>query len=307
MGAILAGSMRQNELEGLVTFLTVADTGGISAAAAKLGVSPSAVSQTVRQLEQRLGAALFNRTTRSVSLSELGARYYERVRPALSELIAASAELGEDAARPSGWLRLNVPRAGYQTVIQPILRRFLDAYPEVSVEVRIENSLVDIVASGFDAGIRFGDLVEKDMVTTRVGPPLRAFVVASPEYLQRNGSPTHPKELLEHDCVRYRQMTSGTLERWAFAKAGEELEIAVNGRFAVNDSAALVQAALDGVGVVYTVSGQIEALVREGALVRLLEDWSPDLPHFTLYYPDRQRASASLRALIDFVRSSHGD
>jgi len=294
--------MRQNELEGLVTFVAVAETGGISAAAAKLGVSPSAVSQAVRQLEKRLGATLFNRTTRSTSLSELGARYFERVRPALGELAAASAELSDGAIEPSGWLRLNVPRAGYQMVVRPLLRRFLDTHPNISLEVRVENSLVDIVAAGFDAGIRFGDLVEKDMVATRVGPPLEALVVAAPDYLQAHGVPEHPHDLLEHDCVRYRATTSGVLERWSFARGGEELDIAVSGRFVVNDSEALVRAALDGLGLVYTISGDVEGLVRTGRLVRVLEAWSPELPGFTLYYPSSRGASPSLRAFIDFVR-----
>ena len=297
-------AMRQDPLEGLLTFVTVAESGGFSAAAVKLGVSPSAVSQAVRQLEERVGTALFNRTTRSVSLTELGARYFERVRPALGELSAASAELGGDAVRPSGWLRLNVPRAGYLMILQPLMRRFLDAYPEVSIEIRVDNALVDIVSGGFDAGIRFGDLVEKDMVATRIGAPLSAFIVASPEYLRARGTPAHPKELLNHECVRYRQMTRGTLERWSFAKDGEELEIAVDGRFVINDSGALVQAALDGLGVVYMISsGPMERHVREGRLVRILQDWSPKLQGFTLYYPDRRRASASLRALIEFIRA----
>lgn len=295
--------MRQNELEGLVTFVAVAEAGGISSAAAKLGVSPSAVSQAVRQLEQRLGATLFHRTTRSTSLSELGTRYFERVRPALAELLAASAELGEGAVRPSGWLRLNVPRAGYHMVLRPILRRFLEAYPDVSLDVRIDNSLIDIVAAGFDAGIRFGDLVDQDMVTTRVGGALEALVVASPEYLARRGVPRHPRDLADHQCVRYRATTSGALERWSFAQDGEELDLAVTGQLVVSDSEALVQAALDGLGIVYTISGDVQPLLRTGQLVRLLADWSPALPGFTLYYPSRERASPALRAFIELLRS----
>ena len=295
--------MRQEQLEGLVTFVTVAETGGFSAAAAKLGVSPSAVSQAIRQLEDRLGAALFSRTTRSVRLTELGAKYLARVGPALGELADASAELGKGVGRPSGWLRLNVPRAGWAMVLQPLLRRFLDAHPDLGVEVHIDNALVDIVAGGFDAGIRLGDLVEKDMVAVRIGPPLRAFVAASPDYLRRRGIPTHPKDLLDHDCVRYRLAGTGTLARWSFARGSEAFDVGVDGRFIVNDSAALVQAALDGLGVIHFINGDVDRFVGEGRLVRILEDWSPELPGFTLYYPDRRRASVNLRAFVDFIRA----
>ncbi len=240
--------MRQDQLDGLVTFLCVAELNSFSAAAARLGVSPSAVSQSIRTLEQRLGVPLFNRTTRSVGLTEAGARYHERVAPAIRDLGAASEELGDTTARPSGLLRLNVPRAAHMIVLQPVLRRFLDAYPEISVELALDGALVDIVAGGFDAGIRFGDLVERDMVAVKVGPALSAHIVATPDYLVRRVVPQHPRDLLAHDCIGFRHRASGAVERWEFQKGEETMQLAVTGRLIVQDSASLVQAAVAGRG-----------------------------------------------------------
>ncbi|QSI31120.1 LysR family transcriptional regulator [Variovorax sp. RKNM96] len=296
--------MRQDLLDGLIAFIVAAEERGFSAAAIRLGVTPSAVSQSIRSLEQRLGITLFNRTTRSVSLTEVGARYLARVQPVVSELAAASAELGREADHPSGLLRLNVPRAGYTIALQPVLRRFMDRYPDVKLELRLENQLVDIVAQGFDAGIRFGDLVEKDMIAMKIGPRIEAFVIASPDYIARHGTPVHPQELLAHDCIGFRHVTSGQIERWQFARGDETLQLAVDGRLTVNDSAVLVRAALDGIGIAYMINGYIEPLIERGLLVRLLADWSPPLPGLTLYYPDRKRVPAKLRVLIDFLREA---
>lgn len=295
--------MRQEHLDGLVAFVSVAQERGFSAAAVKLGVSPSAVSQAIRSLEQRLGAVLFNRTTRSVSLTELGERYLERIRPALEALSAATEELGHETDVPSGVLRLNLSRAAYLIVLQPLLSRFMQAYPDVNVEMRFENLLVDIVRDGFDAGIRFGELVEKDMVAMRVGPPICAHVIASPEYLARHGTPVHPRDLLDHDCIGFRHTTTGQVERWTFERDGDSVELAVKGRLVVNDSEVLVRAALDGLGVAYMINGYLDRFYDEGRLVRVLEEWSPDFPALHLYYPDRRRVPAKLRALIEFLRN----
>jgi len=294
--------MRQEQLEGLVVFIAVAETKGFSAAAARLGMSTSAVSQSIRQLEKRLGMVLFNRTTRSVSLTDIGARFLERVQPAITELTAAAEELGKEASYPSGWLRLNVPRAGYMIALQPLLKGFMDQYPDVKVEVCIENALVDIVGRGFDAGIRFGNLVEKDMIAVAIGPPIRAFIVGAPEYFKRHGVPRHPMDLIEHNCIGFRHVTTGTVERWKFARDGETIDIAADGRFVINDAAALVQAALDQLGLAYMISGYVERFIGQGRLVRVLEDWSPELPGLTLYYPDRKRVPAKLRAFIDYLK-----
>lgn len=298
--------MRQDQLDGMIAFLAVADAGGFSAAAVRMGVSTSAMSQSIRQLEKRLGLVLFNRTTRSVRLTDVGVQFLARVRPAIEQLAAASEELGQEASHPSGCLRLSVPRAGYMIVLQPVMAEYLEQYPDVKVEISINNALVDIVAEGFDAGIRFGDLVEKDMIAVKIGPPITACVVGSPAYFGKYGVPQHPRELTAHNCVAFRAVTAGTLERWAFSKDSEEIEVAVDGRFIANDSGALVQAALDGLGLVYMVSGYIERFIEEGRLVRVLTDWSPPLPSLTLYYPDRKRVPARLRALIGLLSRGQG-
>jgi len=295
--------MQQSQLDGIVAFIAVAQEKSFSGAAVKLGVSPSAVSQTVRNLERRAGVALFVRNTRGVGLTEAGAQYFNVVLPAVRALSLASEELGASSGKPAGTLRLNMARAGYLTVLQPVLRRFLDSYPDIRVEICLEGALADIVDQGFDAGIRFGNLVEKDMVAVRVGPPIAAHVVASPEYLSRCGTPTHPRDLVNHECIGFKHVTSGQVERWAFAKDSESIEIASNGRLLVNDSAVLVQCALDGTGIAYMINGYIESLLQSGRLVRVLSDWSPTLSGFTLYYPDRRSVAPKLRAFIDFLRA----
>ncbi|MBB3455551.1 DNA-binding transcriptional LysR family regulator [Rhizobium sp. BK313] len=294
--------MRQDMLDGLVTFVIVAEEKSFSAAAVRLGVSPSAVSQSISKLEGRMRLALFNRTTRSVSLTEAGLRYLERVVPAVHDLTAAAQELGESVDRPAGLLRINVARAGYMIALQPILRDFLDAYPEIELEVRIEGSLIDIVGQGFDAGIRFGDLVQRDMVAVKIGPAISAHIIVAPSYLGRYGMPKHPHDLLNHNCIGFRHSSSGQVERWEFEKDGEKIELAVNGRLILNDSAALTQAALDGIGIAYMINGYIDRFLDDGRLVRILSDWSPALAGLTLYYADRRRVPAKLRALIDFLR-----
>ncbi|MUZ65643.1 LysR family transcriptional regulator [Agrobacterium vitis] len=294
--------MTNVNLDGVAQFIAVAESGSFSAASVKLGISPSAVSQAVRGLEQRLGAALFNRTTRSVALTEAGTRYLESAAPALRDLQVAQEEVGDAAARPKGKLRLNVQRAAHMMVVQPILGRFLAAYPEIDVEVVIDVGLADVVRDGFDAGIRFGDVVEKDMVGINVGPPLTAHILASPVYLRERGTPRHPHDLLTHDCIGFRHIPTGFIERWAFAKEGQELEVTINGRLVFNDSAALVQAALDGLGITYMINGYIERFLDEGRLIRILADWSPPMSGFKLYYPSR-RMPRKLRVLIDFIRA----
>ncbi|PZO91063.1 MAG: LysR family transcriptional regulator [Sphingomonas sanxanigenens] len=294
--------MRQDQFDGLAAFISVAEEGGFTAAAMRLGVSASAVSQAIRALEARLGAPLFNRTTRSVHLTEAGAQYLARIRPAVGEISMATEELGRGADEPSGLLRITVARSAYMILLQPILRRFMAAHPAIELEVSINNQLVDIVAGGFDAGIRFGDTVERDMVAVKVGPPIAAHIVAAPDYLGRRGIPRCPDELAGHDCIRLRN-GRGEVERWEFVREGELFEIAVPGRLILNDFAAMVQAAIDGLGITYMINGYIERFIDDGRLVRLLADWSPTMSPLTLYYPDRRRVPPKLRALIDFMRA----
>jgi DNA-binding transcriptional LysR family regulator len=294
--------MRQDQLDGLVTFITVADCQGFSAAAARLGVSPSAVSQAIRQLEKRCGVPLFHRTTRKIHLTDAGARFLDMALPAIHALSNAVTALSDVQTIPSGDLRLQASRSAYSTVIHPVLSEFLHAHPGVNVEVAINNTRVDIVGPGCDAGIRFGDAVEKDMVGIPVGPPLSACLIANPDYLARRGVPNEPSDLVQHDCIGFRQAKSGAIEKWKLEKGTDTCEMFPKGRLVFNDGAELIQAALDGLGIAYMPNGPIDSLLAQGHLVRVLEDWSPGLPRFRLYYPSRNRVSRPLRALIDFLK-----
>lgn len=282
----------------------VAELGSFSAAARRLGVSPSAVSQAVRRLEQRLGAALLNRTTRSVALTEVGVRYLAGASSALEALEAANAAVSEWSQRPRGKLRLNLLRGAYLMVLQPILGRFMATYPDVTLEIYIDSGVSDIVREGFDAGIRFGHVVAQDMVGIDVGPRLVAHVIATPAYLRKHGLPRHPRDLKSHACIGFRHQPSGIIEPWEFRKGRERYELRFEPRLVFNDSAALLQAALDGHGLTYTINGYIERFLDEGRLVRVLADWSPPLEPFRLFYSSRRRVSPTLRALIDFLRNT---
>lgn len=293
-------------LDGLEQFHLVAELGSFSAAARRLGVSTSAVSQAVRHLEQRLGAALLHRTTRSVSLTEPGARYLASTTAALAALEAANEALGELGRGPRGTLRLNVLRGAHQMVLQPILGRFMAAYPEISLEIFIDSGTADVVGEGFDAGIRFGHVVAQDMIGIDVGPRLVAHVIGAPAYLRRHGVPVHPRDLREHACIGFRHGASGPVEPWELEKGKERHVVRTASRLVFNDSAALLQATLDGLGLAYTINGYIERHLEEGQLVRVLADWSPPLEPFRLFYPSRRRVAPKLRALIDFLRASHG-
>lgn len=293
------------KLEGLEQFMLVAELGSFSDAARRLGVSPSAVSQAVRHLEQRLGAALLHRTTRSVSLTEVGVRYLASASSALEALQAANEAVGELSQRPRGRLRLNVLRGAYLIVLQPLLGRFMAAYPDIALEVFIDSGVSDVVREGFDAGIRFGHVVAQDMVGIDVGPRLTAQVLGTPAYFRRHGTPRHPRDLKAHACIGFRHQPSGVVEPWEFQRGGERYELRFEPRLVFNDSAALLQAALDGFGLTYTVNGYIERFLEEGSLVRVLASWSPPHESFRLFYPSRRRVSPKLRALIDFLRDTH--
>jgi DNA-binding transcriptional LysR family regulator len=294
---------RPISLDGIVHFMAVAETGSFRAAGARLGISPSAVSQAIRALENRLGAVLLSRSTRSVALTEAGTRYLDMVAPAMADLAAAQDKVGEAALRPSGKLRLNVQRGAHFLILQPVLADFLAAYPDIDVEAVIDYRVPDLVSEQFDAGIRFGDIIEKDMIAVAVGPALQAHVLASPAYLAKHGTPQHPTDLMKHDCIGYRFMPSGMVERWEFIKGDERFDLTVNGRLVFNDSMMLVQAALDGLGITYMVNGWVDELIARGRLVRVLADWSPPLAGFKLYFPERHRTQPKLRALIDFLTS----
>jgi DNA-binding transcriptional LysR family regulator len=293
----------RDDLSGLRALLCVAQKRSFTAAAAELRVSPSAVSQSVRALEDRVGVRLLARTTRNVGLTEAGAQFVARVQPALTQIGEAFDSLGESRGRPSGLLRLTMLRTGYADVFRPILARFLAEYPDISVDIALEEALSNIVADGFDAGLRLGHTLDREMVAVRVSDDQRIVVVGSPAYLASHGKPSHPSALHVHDCISLRKLTRGTVDRWRFVDDGKQLEIAVEGQIVTNDGAVLLDAALDGLGLAYVFESMVRELVAERRLVRVLDGYCPQIPGYFLYYPSRANLAPKLKALVDFLKS----
>jgi DNA-binding transcriptional LysR family regulator len=291
----------KDELDGMAAFIAVADKRSFTSAGAALGVTGSAVSQTVRQLEERVGVRLLHRTTRSVGLTEAGERLHASVKPAFEQMRAAVESLNELRERPAGLLRLTLPRGVTAFVHEPMVAEFLALYPEIRIELSFDDGLTDIVAQGFDAGIRLGETLEKDMIAVDAFGPERSLVVGSPAYFARRRRPKHPRELLEHDCIGYRFVTSGVHYRWEFLEEGREFEIDVEGRITTNDVVSMVQLALDGVGLAYLPEAYIRALLKKGELIRVLDAFCPAYPGFHLYYSSRTQTPLKLRVFIDFL------
>ena len=294
--------MRSDQFDGLAAFLSVADRGGFSAAAAELGVTRSAVSLTIRTLERRLGVPLFTRTTRSVGLTEAGARLYEQCRPLVDELLTSLDGVREMGREPSGTLRLNVPRVAIPVVIEPILAEFAVAYPKIGIEVFAEDGFADLARGGFDAGVRLGEQVEKDMTAMRLTPPFRWVAVASPGYLAKRGQPMRPGDLRDHNCINYRFTTGGDLYRWEFVEHGRIVAMPVRGQIIVNDTATKLRAAADGLGIAYDIEPLCAPYLTDGRLKAVLADYCLESPGFFLYYPNRAQVMLKLRAFIDFAR-----
>jgi DNA-binding transcriptional LysR family regulator len=292
-------TVRHGALDGVEAFLSVAQHRSFRRAAAELGVTPSAISQAVRALETRVGAALFTRTTRSVGLTEAGERFLSRAKPAFEELVAASAIARDLGQRPAGLLRLSVPRA-MVPILQPLLASFCQAYPEVEVEIAASAELIDLAAEGFDAGVRLGQFIAADMIAVRLTPPFRFVVVASPTYLARVGRPERPEDLRHHACVRMRR-SNGALALWTLNDGGRAIEIAVSGPFIVNDFPTALSAALEGVGLAQLPEPVAAAPLAAGKLDRVLQAYAPEVPGVFLYYPGRQQVMPKLRAFIDHV------
>lgn len=292
----------RDELSGLGALLAVAERRSFTAAAAALGITPSAVSQTVRALEDRLGVRLVQRTTRSVGLTEAGAAFVARLKPALAGVRDAVAALAELRARPTGTLRLTVPRIAYQLALAPRLPSFLAAHPALRIDVSIDDAFVDIVEHGFDAGIRIGEMIERDMVSVPIGGDMRMAIVGSPAYFAAHGTPRHPRDLHAHDCINYRRRALGVLARWELTERGKDLEIAVDGRLQLNDSELMVEAALDGLGLAYVMDDIVRDHLASGRLVRVLEPYCTPFPGLFLYYPSRTQLSPKLAALADHLR-----
>ncbi len=290
-------------LDHLEIFALIVRCGGFRAAAAERGVSSSVMSQTMGALEQALGIRLLNRTTRSVATTEAGERLLQRLRPALDDVRLALAELDQLRDRPSGTLRINAPGPAVDHVLCPLAFAFMEAYPDVNVEIISDAAIVDIVEQGFDAGVRFGQHLAKDMIAVPLGRPLRYAIVASPDYLLARGRPEVPADLVGHDCIR-RRYPGGALATWAFEKASEAVEIAPQGRLTLSSAHQELQAAVAGRGLAHVFDDYAQASIEAGTLVEVLADWSPRLPNWFLYYPNKRHSSAAMRAFLEFVRKS---
>src|SRR6201991_652440 len=295
-------TVRQGALDGVEAFLSVAQHRSFRRAAAELGVTPSAISQSVRTLEARLGTALFIRTTRSVGLTEAGERFLSRAKPAFQELVAASETARDLGQRPTGLLRLSVPPAVVPVLLEPLIASFCRLYPAVEVEIAAKGELVDLAAEGFDAGIRLGQFIAADMVAVRLTPPFPLVVVSSPAYLRRCKRPERIDDLRQHACLRIRR-SDGSIAPWSFVDGNKTIEAIVSGPLIANDFATMLGAAIEGVGLAQ-VPGPIAAgPVKAGKLVYVLEPFAPMAPGVFLYYPSRHQMMPKLRAFIDHLKN----
>lgn len=295
--------MNRAHLSQLAVLATVAQCGSFRGAARELAIAPSAVSHAVSSLEARLGVRLLSRSTRSVAPTEEGAQLLERLRPALSEIDLAMETAIEARDRPAGNLRLTVPRTAAQLTLAPRLGAFAQAFPEIVLEIVVEDRFTDVVEGGFDAGVRLGESLQRDMIAVRIGPPIRGAVVAAPSYFETMPRLTHPRDLAAHRCVRFR-FSSGVLYRWEFEKDGEALEIAVEGPLIVGEDRLIVEAAINGAGVAFVFEDYAGDAIADGRLIRVLEDWCPPFEGFFVYYPSRRQMRPALRAFVDFFKVS---
>jgi DNA-binding transcriptional LysR family regulator len=295
--------MDRNRLSQLAVLAAVAQSGSFRGAAKELGIAPSAVSHAVSNLENRLGVRLLSRTTRSVAPTEAGAQLLQRLRPALSEIEGALEATLEARDVPAGNLRLTVPRTSAYLVLAPRIGAFAAAYPHIVLDLVIEDRFTDVVEGGFDAGIRLGESLQRDMIAVRIGPPIRGAVVGAPGYFETMPHPEHPRDLSQHRCIRMR-FSSGVIYRWEFEKDEEELEMPVEGPLIVGEDWMIVQAAIDGAGLAFVFEGYVKDALADGRLMRVLEDWCPPFDGFYVYYPSRRQMRPALRAFVDFFKDS---
>jgi DNA-binding transcriptional LysR family regulator len=292
----------RGQLDGVDAFLRVAERKSFRAAADDLGVSPSAISQTIRALEARVGAALLTRTTRSVGLTQAGQYFLDRARPAFADLTAAYEAARNLGDRPAGLLRLNMPRAVITHLIEPILAGFCETYPDVEVEICAEDAFVDLAEGGYDAGIRLGEFLQADMVAVRLTQPFRFVVVGTPNLFAKHGRPEKPADLRRMPCIRFRQVR-GSIPNWQFQDGNRPVEVAVSGPVIVNDLVAALAAVRTGVGLAHLAEPLVEEMVANGELETVLDDVASSSPGVYLYYPGRAQMLPKLRAFIDYIRA----
>ncbi|HEY0683033.1 MAG TPA: LysR family transcriptional regulator [Steroidobacter sp.] len=292
------------DLNGVAVFLAVAEAKSFTTAARHLGVTRSAVSQTIRRMEDRLGIALVQRTTRSVSLTQAGEELYRRVAPAVSEVGLALDATRDREAAPSGLLRVAVSSIAERFISGPLLASFVDSHPGIQLDITITDEEFDIVAEGYDAGVRLGEVIEQDMIAVPVSDNQRQLVVGAPSYLARHRPPKHPKELARHCCIGWRPSPRAQPYRWEFEEDGREFDVAVNPRVTTNDMWVMVRTAVAGGGLTFGMEETFRPYLQRGELVPLLEAFCPRFPGFYLYFPDRRNLAPKLRALVSHVRHS---
>lgn len=296
--------MKRDEVGDLLTFLAVVEERSFTRAAAKLGTSQSAVSHTMRRLEERLDIRLLTRTTRSVSPTEAGRKLAATLEPAFADIETQLDRLNDYRDKVTGTLRITATRTAAEFILLPVCNRLLREHPELNIEISVEARMVDLVAEGFDAGVRLGEHVEKDMVAVPIGPDLKMVVAGSPDYLEQNGVPQTPHDLTDHNCINLRMPTSGGLYAWEFADDGREFNVRVEGQFTSNVANLIIQSAVNGGGLCCLPNDTMKEALTSGQLLPVLEEWCPYFPGFHLYYPSRRQHSAAFKLFLDALRES---
>lgn len=296
--------MKREDLNDMLWFLAVAEERSFTKAAAKLGTSQSTISHTIKKLEARMGLRLLTRTTRSVSPTEAGERLIRSLAPRIEELESEIDELMEIRDKPAGTVRITLSDHALESVVWPKVRAVLKDYPDISLELNTDNAFRNIVEDRFDAGVRLGESVDKDMIAVRIGPDWRLVAVASPDYLASRPAPQTPQDLVGHDCINHRQSRSGGLYVWEFAKGTRELRVRVDGQLTFSTSYAMIDAAVNGYGIAYVPEDIVAREIASGHLVQVLDDWSPAFPGYYLYYPSRKQNSPAFKVVVEGLRQT---
>ncbi|HVV41367.1 MAG TPA: LysR family transcriptional regulator [Nitrobacter sp.] len=294
--------MARTDLNQLTWFQVVAEERSFTKAAARLGVAQSTLSHTIKQLEERMGLRLLTRTTRNVATTAAGERLLQTITPRIAEIEEEIAALTALREKPSGSIRLTLSDHALESVVWPKLRTILKAYPDISVELILDSTFRNIVEEGFDAGVRLGESVEKDMIAVRIGPDWRLVAVASPDYFDAHGVPKHPQDLVRHVCINMRHATVGGLYAWEFEKDGQALRVRVNGQLTFNNSYAMIDAAVNGYGIAYVPENIVERHIAAGELLQVLDDWSPFFDGYFLYYTSRRQNLPAFKVIVDALR-----
>lgn len=294
--------MNRNDFGDLAAFIAVAEELSFTRAAAKIGTSQSALSYTIRRLEERLGIRLLSRTTRNISLTEAGSKMLDRLKPAFEDIKDSIASLDELRDKPAGTIRITASRTVSIKVLMPAVERLLAKHPDLNIEISVDQKLTDIVGDGFDAGVRLGEHVEKDMIAVRISPELEMAVIGSPDYFAKFGTPQTPQDLTDHNCINLRMPTMGGLYTWEFEKEGRPLNVRVEGQFICNDAHMVVEAASNGLGLACLPNDTAQEALESGRVVRVLKDWCPPFPGYYLYYPSRRQNAQAFVLLVDALR-----